>query len=205
MRHINLRKCYFSVYKSWRRKSGGGVLVDDFKGHSTDVVKEYVKSFKSGDETDDDEDRYELIDFHIMGGGITPKAQPLDLFLGKIMKDFYRDLYDTYMVNAPANPLTGHPFIPSRQLCATWVVSAWERVPEALVKKAWVIGNYVPFDKLQNKGGNGTMTREITNYDENKIIDAIMQVENHEDFLQHYLAADNVYADSEFCDSNLID
>ena len=49
------------------------------------------------------------------------------------------------------------------------------------------------------------MTREITNYDENKIIDAIMQVENHKDFLQHYLTADNVYADSEFCDSNLID
>ena len=110
--------------------------MDDFKGHSTDVVKEYVKSFKSGDDSDDEEDRYDLIGFHIMGGSITPKVQLLDLFLGKIIKGFYRDLYDTHMINAPVNPSTGHPLILSHQLCATWVVSTWERVPEALVKKA---------------------------------------------------------------------
>ena len=61
----------------------GGVLVDDFNGHSADVVKNYAKSFKIGDDADDDEDRHELIDLHIMGSGITPKSQPLDLFLGK--------------------------------------------------------------------------------------------------------------------------
>ena len=42
------------------------MLVDNFKGYSTNIVKEYVKSFKSGDETDGNEDRYELIDFHII-------------------------------------------------------------------------------------------------------------------------------------------
>ena len=52
----------------------GDVLVDDFKGHSMDIAKNYVQSFKSGDENDDEEDRYNLIDFHIMGGGITPKS-----------------------------------------------------------------------------------------------------------------------------------
>ena len=56
----------------------GGVLVDDFKGHSTYIVKDYVKRFKSSDDADDEEDRYELIDFHIMGGGIKSKSQPLD-------------------------------------------------------------------------------------------------------------------------------
>ena len=49
------------------------------------------------------------------------------------------------------------------------------------------------------------MSSEITNYDANKIIEAITQVANDEDFLQHYLAADNVYADSEFCNSNVFD
>ena len=49
------------------------------------------------------------------------------------------------------------------------------------------------------------MTQEITNYDENKIIEAIMQIDNHEDFLQHYLATDNAYTDDEFCDDNLIE
>ena len=59
---------------------------------SRDTVYGYreklCSKLKSGDENDDDEDRHNLIDFHIMGGGITPKSQPLDLFLiGKIMKD----------------------------------------------------------------------------------------------------------------------
>ena len=34
----------------------GGVLVDDYKGHSTDVVKEYVKSYKNGNDSDYEED-----------------------------------------------------------------------------------------------------------------------------------------------------
>ena len=49
------------------------------------------------------------------------------------------------------------------------------------------------------------MSSEITNYDANKIMEAITQVANCEDFLQNYLASDNVYADSEFCDSNVFD
>ena len=52
-----------------------GVLLDNFKGHSTDIVKNYIKSFKSGDDTDNDEDRYNLIDFHIIGSRITSKSQ----------------------------------------------------------------------------------------------------------------------------------
>ena len=85
------------------------------------------------------------------------------------------------------------------------VVSVQEQVPEDLVKKAWVIGNYAPFNKLQSKGGNEIMIQEIINYNKNKIIGAIMQVEDHEDFLQHYLVADNVHVDSEFCNSNVIE
>ena len=179
--------------------------MDDFKGHSTDIVKEYVKSFKSGDELDDDEDRYELIDFHIMGGGITPKAQPLDIFLGKIMKGYYRDLYDIHMINAPVHPSTGHPFVPSRQLCATWIVKAWERVPEALVKKAWVVGNYAPFEKLQSQDFNESISNEIVNYGQNEIVNEITRATSNDDLLQHFLAPDNIYADSEFCDNNVFD
>ena len=51
-------------------------------------------------ENDDNEDRYKLIYFHIMVGGITPKSQPLKLFLGKVMKFILRDLYHTYTLNA---------------------------------------------------------------------------------------------------------
>ena len=38
----------------------GGVLVDDFKGHSRDIVKEYTISFKSGNDNVPDFHRYNL-------------------------------------------------------------------------------------------------------------------------------------------------
>ena len=178
----------------------GGALVDDFKGHSTDLAKEHVKSFKSDDDDDDDEDRCDLIDFYIMGGGITPKSQPLDLFLGKITKGYCRDLHDACMLNAPGDPVTGHPFMPSRQLCATWVVAAWERVPEDLVRKAWTVGNYKTFEESQQSPGEESFI-----YNQNNIVEIIAEVENSDDLIQHYLAADNVHTDSEFDDENVME
>ena len=100
------------------------MLVDIFKGYSTDIVKEYVKSFESGEDTDNKEDCYNLIDFYVIGRGATPKAQPLDLFLDKMIKGFHRDSHDIYVIDVPANPTAGHSFIPSHKLCATWIVSA---------------------------------------------------------------------------------
>ena len=96
----------------------GGALVDDFKGHGTDPVKDYVKNLKSVDWLDDDEDRYGLVDFHIVAVGITPKVQPLDLFPIKVMKGCFRDFHDIHMLTSPLNPITGHPVTRSRQLCA---------------------------------------------------------------------------------------
>ena len=61
----------------------GGVLVDGFKGHSTDDVKKYVKSFKSNGDV---YYSYELCSFLIMAGWITPKSQPIDAFVAKVFK-----------------------------------------------------------------------------------------------------------------------
>ena len=94
----------------------GGYLVNDFKGHSTDAVKDCVKSFKSGDEDDDGEDRYELVDFQIIGGGIAPKFKPFGTFLGIIIKRHCKDVCNLHMLDALINHTTGHPFMPSRQL-----------------------------------------------------------------------------------------
>ena len=52
-----------------QKKERGAMLVDDFKGHSTDDAKNYVKSVKS----DGDKDvSYDLCSFLIMSSGITP-------------------------------------------------------------------------------------------------------------------------------------
>ena len=53
------------------------------------------------------------------------------------------------MLDAPVNPASGHPLIPSCQLCTTWVAKAWDNVPETLIKKAWEVGNYAKYEDLQ--------------------------------------------------------
>ena len=109
--------------------NAGTILVDDFRGHGRDVVRERVASIPR-------------LRFEIMAGGITPVAQPLDILVNKPFKAKYRDLYDEYMLTAPENPQTGNPIPPSRQLCSTWVLAAWEAVPEEIIYKSWIIGGY---------------------------------------------------------------
>lgn len=109
--------------------NAGTILVDDFRGHGRDVVRERVAEIPR-------------LSFNVMAGGITPVAQPLDILVNKPFKAFYRDLYDEYMLTAPENPQTGNPIPPSRQLCSTWVLKAWEAVPEEIIYKAWLLGGY---------------------------------------------------------------
>ena len=63
--------------------------------------------------------------------------------------------------------------------------------------------DHVPFEKLQKQDINESISNEIVNYDRNDIMNAIGQATSNDDLLQHFLAADNVYADSEFCDDNV--
>ena len=60
----------------------------------------------------------------LAGGGITLKAQPLDLMVSKTFKGKQRECYDFNMLNAPQNE-KGNPRPPSRQLLAKWTVEAW--------------------------------------------------------------------------------
>ena len=71
-----------------------------------------------------------LLKWLMMDGGITPKAQPIDVIIKKFFKGFFRDLFEEWSLNAPANPKTGHPLAPFRQLLAQWIVKAWAKVPK---------------------------------------------------------------------------
>ena len=84
-------------------------------------MKEYTRSFKSGNNNVPDAHRYNLCEFEIMAKGINPKAQPLDDFLGKVFKGLYRDYCDYYMLSVPSNDI-GKPTAPTLQICITWVV-----------------------------------------------------------------------------------
>ena len=93
----------------------------------------------------------------IIDGGLTPVNQPLDKTVNRVFKGHLRDCYDQWSLTAPINPQTGAPFPPTRQQCAQWVVTAWDKIPEELCQKAWVHCGYKPKSNL----GNGT---EIVRY-----------------------------------------
>ena len=93
----------------------------------------------------------EKLDWLLMDGGITPNAQPLDLLINKVFKGFYRDLFEEWSLTAPIHDKTGHPLAPYRQLLATWVVAAWEKVPIYIVKKAWLVCGYTEIKDLKKK------------------------------------------------------
>jgi hypothetical protein len=90
-------------------------MFDDFKGHSTDEVKTYCQSIPS-------------LDVLILPGGLTPVGQPLDKAINKVFKGYFKDLYDQHMLTAETDE-KGNPKTPSRQLLASWVVQAWEKIP----------------------------------------------------------------------------
>jgi hypothetical protein len=57
--------------------------------------------------------------------------------LFQVFKLYMREHYDSYALTAPVND-KGAMIAPSRQLVASWVVSAWDRIPSALVVKAFL-------------------------------------------------------------------
>ena len=121
------------------------MLMDDFKGHSAEIVKEKTLAVK---------DHFK---WEIMAGGITPKAQPLDVLINKVWKGFFRDLFEEWSLNAPLNEKSGNPIPPSRQLLAQWVVMSWEKIPESLVKKAWEVCGYKSSQELNDEAEGGAL------------------------------------------------
>ena len=98
----------------------------------------------------------------MMDGGITPKAQPLDVIINKCFKGFFRDLFEECWLNAPTNPNTGHPLAPSCQLLVQWIVKAWAKFPKELVRKLWEVCGYKSTEDLSNEEETASVT--VINY-----------------------------------------
>ena len=106
-----------------------GLVLDAFLGHFDNKVKAHNAN-------------HPFLKWLMMDGGITPKAQLLDVLIKKVFKGFFRDLFEEWPLNALTNPKTGHPLAPSRKLLAQWIVKAWTKVPKEPVRKLWEVCGY---------------------------------------------------------------
>ena len=75
-------------------------------------------------------------------------------------------------MNSPINKKTGHPLAPSRQLLATWVVAAWEKVPEDLVKKACLVCAYTDIKDIDKKATSKALV-QYSSHDLGSLVESI--------------------------------
>lgn len=114
----------------WNKRPGAMLqpksllVLDAFKGHTTDPVKNALKKKKS--------------DIGIIPGGMTSQLQPLDVCLNKPVKDYIKQEYNKWLSNDDL-PLTatGKVKRASASTIAQWVSIAWKRIPEEMVRKSF--------------------------------------------------------------------
>ena len=89
------------------------LLLDDYKVHKSQAVKESLQS--NG------------IYVQAIPGGLTPVAQPLDIFLNRLVKDYQKKCYEKWGLEQVVDEHGKIPY-PTRPLMATWLRCAWDRI-----------------------------------------------------------------------------
>ena len=105
----------------WSRRSGallkkrGMLVLDSFKGHLTQEVKEEVKKANT--------------DLVVIPGGMSSQLQVLDVVVNKPFKDHLRQLYNDWLLEGyHALTPSGKLKKPSVALLGEWILTAWGRI-----------------------------------------------------------------------------
>jgi len=100
------------------------LVLDAFKGHLTDSVKNQLRKMKT-----------ELV---VIPSGMTSVLQPMDVSINKPLKDRLRQQYLTWIAD-PALKLTETGKIkraaPSK--VARWVSATWKAIPESIIVRSF--------------------------------------------------------------------
>lgn len=116
----------------WMRRPGAlfkqpsMLVLDAFKGHTTEKVKAAIKEMGS--------------DFVCIPGGMTSQLQPLDVSVNKPFKDNFKRLYNEWLCDeerdSALTPSGKVKRASCSQLCR-WVAEAWDAVTPELIKKSF--------------------------------------------------------------------
>jgi hypothetical protein len=100
------------------------LVLDAFKGHVTDSVKDRLCKIKT--------------EFVVIPGGMTSVSQPMDVSISKPFKDRLKQQYLTWTAD-PTRELTENGKIkrtaPSE--VARWVLAAWKAIPESIINRSF--------------------------------------------------------------------
>ena len=114
----------------WLRRPGAllnlpnMLVLDAFRGHLTEEVKSILKRNKT--------------DQVVIPGGMTSQLQPLDVSINKPFKDNLRRHYDAWLSRDDlAITPAGNIKRASLSQVTSWVLAAWEEIPEAMVAKSF--------------------------------------------------------------------
>jgi curved DNA-binding protein CbpA len=109
------------------------MLLDDYKWHKDPSFCEDMSN-----------QTYNTDIVHI-DGGLTPKAQPLDIVINRLIKDFVHEKYDLFALTTPI--VNGRMTPPSRQLLAQWITEAWDSIkPDTIIRSFISAGITEPED-----------------------------------------------------------
>ena len=76
-------------------------------------------------------------------GGCTGLCQPVDVGIGKPLKNRIRDMWDAWMFSQGTDNAIIRP--PSRALLASWIVTSIRALPEEIIKNSWLHKEYSYF------------------------------------------------------------
>lgn len=89
-------------------------------------------------------------------GGCTGLLQPIDVGIGKPLKNRVRNCWEDWMVEQSSSTDQFNP--PSRKTIASWVVPALKELPMQIVQNSW---RHKPYDYFEDNEEQGDNEREI--------------------------------------------
>lgn len=89
----------------------------------------------------------------LVPGGLTPKLQPCDVLVNKLINANMSRLYDDHMASKDVNrDEHGYPEAPSSGLLAQWIKKSWDALTADDMRSSWrKAGVLLPFDGSEDE------------------------------------------------------